>query len=29
MVNIPKTKVVVFKKAVLARNEQLTFGGQR
>ena len=29
-VNIPKTKVVVFKKGpVLARNEQWTFGGQR
>ena len=28
--NIPKTKVVVFKKGpVLARNEQWTFGGQR
>ena len=29
-VNIPETKVVVFKKGpVLARNEQWTFGGQR
>ena len=29
-VNIPKAKVVVFKKGpVLARNEQSTFGGQR
>ena len=29
-VNIPKTKVVVFKKGpVLVRNEQWTFGGQK
>ena len=29
-VNIPKTKVVVFKEGpMLARNEQWTFGGQR